>query len=159
MFQSDKEEHIQTLKDKNKGATLFTALVVTSMILAIGASISTVAFKSARLSSIGRDSQAAYYAAEGGLECGMYWHRIERAFDPEELDININCNGLPVVVSKLSPCVVGDCTFSFSLDFPNVSYCAEVKVITSGGSTTIESRGYNTCSGGRRVERRLRYST
>jgi Tfp pilus assembly protein PilX len=148
---------------KKKGATLFTALVVTSMVLAIGASISSIAFKSARLSSIGRDSQAAYYASEAGLECAMYWVKKSEAFNPAEPQMTIRCSNSNINVTRSSPCAVGNCTFSFRVEFPGVSYCADVRVVkgtTPNPPTIIESRGYNTCvSGVRRLERRVRFRT
>jgi hypothetical protein len=43
------------------------------MVLAVGASIINIALKQVILSGAGRESQFAFYAANTGLECALYW--------------------------------------------------------------------------------------
>lgn len=58
---------------KDKGfAMLFTVLVI-SIILAIALGIADLTFKQTLLSSLARDSQLAFYQADAGVECGMYY--------------------------------------------------------------------------------------
>jgi hypothetical protein len=60
------------LKNKNGFALIFS-LFVTVLLLAVVASISFIAIKQVTLSSTGRESQYAFYAANSGVECALYW--------------------------------------------------------------------------------------
>ncbi|KKW45527.1 MAG: hypothetical protein UY98_C0044G0005 [Candidatus Kaiserbacteria bacterium GW2011_GWA2_58_9] len=59
--------------NSQKGFTLLLAALVSSIVLALGTSIFQLAQKELTLSSIGRDSQFAFYAADSGAECALYW--------------------------------------------------------------------------------------
>ena len=56
-----------------RGFTLLLAALVASVVLAMGASIFKLAQKQITLSSVARDSQYAFYAADTGAECALYW--------------------------------------------------------------------------------------
>jgi hypothetical protein len=56
-----------------RGFTLLIAALVASIVLALGTSIYQIATKQVQLSSIGRDSQFAFYAADTAAECALYW--------------------------------------------------------------------------------------
>jgi len=58
---------------ENKGFTLLFSVLVSVLILAVGASIINIALKQVILSGAGRESQFAFYAANTGLECALYW--------------------------------------------------------------------------------------
>ena len=57
----------------SRGFTLLIAALVSSIVLALGTSIYEIATKQVALSSIGRDSQFAFYAADTAAECALYW--------------------------------------------------------------------------------------
>lgn len=57
----------------NRGFTLLLAALISSIVLALGASIFALAQKEVTLSSIGRDSQFAFYTADAIAECALYW--------------------------------------------------------------------------------------
>lgn len=60
---------MMTIKQKkNRGFTLFIAILTASIILAIGISILQITLKEFVLSSTVRDSLMAFYAADGGME-------------------------------------------------------------------------------------------
>jgi hypothetical protein len=59
-------------KDK-KGFTLLFAVLVSTLVLAVGASIISMALRQVLLSGVGRDSQFAFYASNTGIECALYW--------------------------------------------------------------------------------------
>ena len=63
----------QKEKKNEAGFTLLIAALVASVVLALGASIFDLAQKEVTLSSIGRDSQFAFYAADTAAECALYW--------------------------------------------------------------------------------------
>jgi hypothetical protein len=49
------------------------AVIVSTLVLAVGGSIINIALKQVILSGVGRDSQYAFYAANTGIECALYW--------------------------------------------------------------------------------------
>jgi len=57
----------------NKGYALILSIVVSSVVLSIGLSLLNIVQKEIILSATGRDSQFAFYAADGGVECALYW--------------------------------------------------------------------------------------
>lgn len=58
---------------RKKGFTLLFAVLVSVLVLAVGASIISIALKQVILSGAGRESQFAFYAANTGVECALYW--------------------------------------------------------------------------------------
>ena len=58
---------------KNKGFTLFIAMIVMGTLLLIAAGIVNLAVRQSLISSSGRESQEAFYAADSGIECVLYW--------------------------------------------------------------------------------------
>ena len=60
-------------KPQQRGFTLLLAALIASIVLALGASIYEIAQKEVQLSSIGRDSQFAFYTADTIAECALYW--------------------------------------------------------------------------------------
>lgn len=58
---------------KNKGFTLLYAIVVTSILLASSLSIISIALRELALTTSARESQYAFYIANTGLECALYW--------------------------------------------------------------------------------------
>jgi Tfp pilus assembly protein PilX len=143
-----------SFQDK-RGITIYIAVTITAALILVSFSIINITLKQISLSSAGRDSQAAFYAADSGIECALYWNfRNEigpySAFDPSKPVQDINCNNTLISVSR----TMGTSTFRMTFPEP---YCAIVTVGKVLASTTIESRGYNTCSsaGVRRVERAI----
>jgi len=144
----------------NKGFTLFLAVVITGTLLLIATGIITLAVKQSLISTAGRESQIAFYVADTGLECALYWDvknpSEASAFTPSAAS-SINCNR-DANNSGNQWTVGGSSVSTFTISFlPNPS-CAVVTVTKLGNTTEIESRGYNTCSSGssRRVERAVR---
>lgn len=58
---------------KEKGFTLLLAALFASIALLLGSSIYSIVSKELTLSSIGQDSQYAFYAADTAAECALYW--------------------------------------------------------------------------------------
>ena len=144
----------------SRGFTLFVAMVVTGTLMLIATGIVTLAVKQSLISGSGRDSQLAFYAADTGLECALYWDVKNSsgitAFSPSTgTAINCNKDGN----NSGNQWVVGGAAVStFTITFAPEAACAVVTVTKQGDDTTIESRGYNTCAAGssRRVERAVR---
>ncbi len=166
-----------TKNNKEKGFTILFAVVVSSLVLAIGLSIAHITLKQVILSSTGRESQIAFYAADSGAECALYHDSVASVdlgfdifpsgdFAGNNFEAsNINCGG-ELAVDKGSTADENSAISIFEVRFgDNPEYCATVSVEkedndfdTIADSTTIISRGYNSCdpTNSRRLERALK---
>jgi hypothetical protein len=161
------------------------AVLVASVLLAVGISIFNLTVKELILSAAGRESQFAFYAADTGAECALYWDfkgvdvfatstgdRTPSPATPDCVDTTgqaaqtfdvtnyVTYTDYPVARTPTSAVT------QFTLNLPSLSpqYCAIVTVIKDSSSgilkTVIDSRGYNLpCSdttNPNRVERALK---
>lgn len=146
---------------KNKGFTLLIAVVVTGTLLLVATGVIFLAVKQKLISSIGEESQHAFYAADSGLECAFFWdvkHSTGLSAFSTTTSSRIKCNYHPVRNPSIW-LVGGSEESNFTITFFPDPYCAKVTVNkNSDMSTTIVSRGYNTCdtSSVRRTERAIR---
>lgn len=144
-------------QNTQQGFTLFIAVLLGSLMLAIGFSIFNLAFKELLLSSSSRDSQVAFYAADTGLECALYYDQQQRAFQTGQAGgPTIQCAGITVSAQRTSSS--NPHTWQFALDTPGLCTVVEVQKSTSDNRTLIRAFGYNTCDSTdeRRTERGLR---
>ena len=140
-----------------RGFTLLLAALVSSIVLSLGSSIFLIAQKQVILSSLSRDSQFAFYAADTGAECALYWDLRFNAFSTTTPATAPICDGkllnapapaqgteLPYTVAfNLNLFVNGDGVAGTSDDR---GYCTYVTV-TKGDSnpfTVIHADGYST---------------
>ena len=142
----------ENTKEK-KGFTLLIAIITTSMMVIVAFVVVNIAVQQLILSNSARQSQYAFYAADGGTECAVYWDLKDPTlskFDPttpgtiscHNQTISTGTETVPTIPSQ--PSVIGGASVSiFEVNF--IEGCAIVKVTKSGGNTTIDSRGYNTC--------------
>ncbi len=154
---------------KDKGFTLFISLTITATLLLVAAGIVTVALRQSFLTGSSRESQYAFYAADSGIECAVYWDVKNgtgfSAFSPLSPDsTTINCNADTANTTeklKTNPekiiggMVGGAATFGgltsvqpsvFRITFYPKPYCADVTVTKNpDGTTKIVSNGFNTC--------------
>lgn len=145
------------------GFTLFIALVVTGTLLLIASGIINLVVKQSVIATFGRESQHAFYAADSGIECALYWDiknpsGSQSAFATTTGTL-INCN--KDSNNPDNQWVVGGSAVSVinAITFLPDPYCAKVTVTKNiNGTTRVESLGYNTCdtSSARRVERAVR---
>ena len=85
--------HFEKASRRDRGFTILLAALVSAIVLAIGSSIFAIAQKQIILSSIGRDSQFAFYAADTAAECALYWDIRWQAFEQSLGDIGgISCD-------------------------------------------------------------------
>ena len=145
-----------------EGFTLFIAIVVSGTLLLIASGIVNLALKQSLISAFGRESQNAFYAADTGIECALYWD----VHNPSGISAFSTTTGSTIFCNKDAnnpgnEWVVGgaDTSVINYISFLPDPYCAIVTVTKdNGGGTTIESLGRNTCdlSSTRRVERAVR---
>lgn len=172
------------ISTRNNGATgkreggfaMLFAVLVSSVLLAIGLSIFNLTVKELALSSSGRESQFAFFAADTGAECALYWDikgtdifatstadRTPSNASPDCVDTTSSGSQTVTINNYLSRTSNSAAT-RFDLTIPNAAgnYCAIVTVTKDSSSgilkTTIDSRGYNTCdtASPMRVERALK---
>jgi len=142
---------------KNKGFTLLVAILITSVFLIVSFAVINVALKQLILANSAQESQYAFYAADSGTECAVYWDlkNTTSSFDPSTPG-SISCNGQTITTGSQTvptvptqPSLIGgggsNTTSIFSIDF--TKGCVIVRVTKApSGMTTVNSRGYNTCS-------------
>lgn len=144
-----------------RGFTLLIAVLVSGILLALGLAIFNIASKELTLSSSGRESQFAFYAADSGIECALYWDYRENAFSTTSPKQPV-CAGIDVTNYAIAfDSGTGAYTTSFSVPLGGgtVSPCTDVTVIRTHypTKTTVVSAGYNTCvtTNPRRIERAI----
>jgi competence protein ComGC len=149
---------------QKKGFTLLLAVLVASILLAIGSAILNIALRQISLSTTGRDSHFSFYAADSGSECALYWDFKNASGTSAFLsNSTITCNNQAAI--NIVPVASSDAnsqylTSSFDINLLPDPYCVSVTVVKNltTATTSIDSRGYNTCdiSDPRRTERALR---
>ena len=153
------------LRTSQRGFTLLFAILVSGLLFAMGMAIANLALKEIILSSAGKQSEIAFFAADTGAECALYWDLRRVAFPDHQgpQPAAISCTG-STVTPTVTQASANRATVQFTLD--TASYCAVVTVAKTRSpvaATVIESRGHNDpdCSGSARdnparVERALR---
>lgn len=69
-------------KTQQKGFVLLFAMLVSTIVLAVGTGIFNITRKELLLSRSSRDSQFAFFAADAGAECAFFWDRKYFLVDP-----------------------------------------------------------------------------
>lgn len=82
--------------NSKKGFILLYAVLIMSIILALTFSITDLTIKERKLSRFGEESSSAFFAAESGMECALYWDLKDDEswfrYDPSA-GRSITCNG------------------------------------------------------------------
>ncbi|MEX0672823.1 MAG: hypothetical protein WDZ82_02595 [Candidatus Paceibacterota bacterium] len=168
---------------QDSGVSLLVAIIVVAVVMFISAAVSGMSFNQLQLTSIGENSQYAFYAADSGIECALYWDLLHDAFpSPDEVgdgstgDIECNDNSSDsswgvkeMSVDENVACDGGTCditTFKIVGLLSEPEACAQQVTVTetqmSDGRirTDVESLGRNDCSNDadpdRTVERAVR---
>lgn len=136
----------------HKGFALLFSIVVVSVVVLTTLAVSSIVRRGLELTSIGERSMEAFFAADAGLECALYWdleRRTDMVFRPNTGQ-TISCLGLSNI-----PVTQTGSVASFSIN--NNGICAEVSVEVVGLQTEVQSRGFNTCTASDpgRIERGL----
>lgn len=133
------------------GFTILLAALVASLVLSLGISIFSIARKSVTLSTLGRDSQFAFYAADTAAECALYWDAEPRnSFATSAPAASIRCDDPdppnPTTVTNNLPTWPGTVfTIGGATPFEPNGYCAIVTVTKNNTApfTIIHADGYN----------------
>ncbi|MFZ2523288.1 MAG: hypothetical protein WAW92_02775 [Minisyncoccia bacterium] len=150
-------------KDKKikNGFALLIAIVTTSLLLLVSFVVVNTALKQVVIAYSNQESQYAYYNAESGIECAIYWD-LKNPSGTSAFATNtpstISCNSANYSVGGGG---VSNATSTFTINSLQPKGCVVVRVAkvpsppSSYGLTRIESYGYNNCNTGaaRKVER------
>lgn len=149
---------ILSIRRKDGFAMLFTVLII-SIIMSIAIGISNVTFKQNLLTSIAKDSLVAFYAADAGVECGLYYDFTIGSF-PKDLPVD----------SAPATLACGNNTLSKDTALSSLNYIVYRENVTDASKpcrnlvfnktdpikSAVQSRGYNVCNNSpRQVERAL----
>lgn len=158
----------------NRGFTVFFAILVASLALAIGLAIYDLTVRELNISITATQSQYAVYAADTGAECALYWDAKYRgagsAFGTSTASVwpgsgsGLFCNlqDISTLWGTTPPAgttaSAATTTFTIQVSGQSQSFtttCATVEVgkYTSPSRisyTNIVSHGYNTCAQGAR---------
>jgi hypothetical protein len=136
-------------KNHNKGFTLLLAALIASIVLALGASIFSIASKEVTLSAMGRDSQFAFYAADQAAECALFWD-LRYGYFATSAPASVvapdpRCDGQAISASGRSTSFPYTMTFTYAPQ----GYCTNVSVqktlnAASAIKTTIHADGFST---------------
>ncbi len=133
------------------GFVVLFAVLISTIILLVVAGIFSISLKETILSSSAREAERAFFAADSGIECALYWDiGTASAFD---LGTPIRCNDENILVggagSTFSP-------FLFDAQFADdtcakVSLKRNVVIPDKNGVplsyTEVIARGFNKCNG------------
>lgn len=134
---------IKKIKKVQKGFALLFAVLASSVFLSIGLAIWNISLRQVIFSSFGRESQIAFYAADTGVECALYYDTKQDAFNPASGITSIDCGGGAINFSQNGGVTLVQ---NIQLTGSNSGPCADVTVTKdASGGTVIEARGHNTC--------------
>ena len=141
-----------TIHDE-RGFTVLLAALVASITLAIGVSIFEITQKQIILSSLGRDSQFAFYTADTGAECALYWDVRRGLFGtstPPVFQSGITdpkCDGQSLNILPTTLPTSHPYTRSFQLEPGGFCSQVSVKKDVMNPRTVIHADGFSTkCS-------------
>ena len=161
MNTQNKHKKSEHKKSEKEGFVILVAVLVATVVVALGAFIAAIAVKELELSSSGRESQDAFYAADAALECALlHDFRVQQFGSDIANPIVPQCNGIAALQYTIGN--NGDGTpsdasnsvtyFAFEFRHPLVDTplrpFALVKVTkkyvgTVNDKTVIEAQGYN----------------
>lgn len=156
---------ISSRQSPQKGFVILFAVIITSIVLLVSIGISGVIYKETLLSSSSRDGGYAFFAADSGLECALFWDSLGIFDSPvifDEFTSNnrssiITCSAdIPSNVAPLNAggeLIVAQDTpeiYTFLYNSLDNTSCAKVTInkaypnlATGTTQTKIDSLGYN----------------
>lgn len=116
------------ISKEEKGFTLLYAILVSILVLSVGASIISITLKQTILSNSSRDSQLAFYASNTGIECALYWDIIGVELPTGE-------------TRELAVFPFSDATINqvFVEDYKDQIKCANGNIVTGVGFTNLQT--------------------
>lgn len=142
------------MKIQQRGITFLLAVIVSALTLSISLGISFILLGELKLAVYGKQSFIAFYTADSGIDCALYWDREQNGFaDP--LGVYFPYTPTVILCGNQTPSLVVDMNFNdghgpttttFSLDLAS-NRCAKIMVQKMSNSTKIQSLGQNIACG------------
>ncbi len=153
-------------KNTDGGYALYTAIILTGVLILVAYATANLSVEQLLLSTSGSESHIAFYNADTGLECALMAdvkNGSISAFD-NTTPGTVRCNGQTITTGnetiQTTPTqasrVGGGGSNSSSIFQINIGTGCAIVTVTKNvvaPNTIIQSRGYNLCSGSRRLER------
>lgn len=129
-----------------RGFTLFIALILASVILAIGISLLDIAYKQVLLASTAKNSIISFYNADSGLECALLADSQD-TFNYYTANNSGTFSCQTKTFTWIQSASTGTTrTFTFTIPCASTGVNSAVTIIKSNvGATTIYSDGFNVC--------------
>jgi hypothetical protein len=136
--------------ENNKGVALFIAIMVCSILTIIIGAILNISYNEIKLSNSGKESQVAFFAANTGMECALYWDYKMGLFKPGSYP-PIDCSEEVVTMVPGGTCGSGNLTscyttYAFMLNrLASSNSCVDVSIRkTYNGSGELSTRVIST---------------
>ena len=136
--------------------TLLLAVLIASVLIALGSAIFDIVSKEITLSSSGRESQFSFYAADTGIECALYWDLNSNVFSTTTVPASqVTCGGIPATTTSKTITNPGTMSeqlkaqFTFTIGGVDQNRPCATVILTRTyypTRTILESYGYNTCN-------------
>jgi Tfp pilus assembly protein PilX len=120
---------IKRIHSKDSGFALLFAVITTSILLLVSFVVADLAYKELILTSTGQQSQIAFYTADSGIECALYWDLK----NPNNPGISAFATSTPGAVTCNSQTVVA----GSETTLPSESITCNSQLITVGPNSII----------------------
>lgn len=94
--------------NNQRGFTLLFSILVSTLVISIGATIMSIAIRQTILSGTARESQYAFYAANTALECAFFWDNIELPDNVAEFVFPVGNTEDPIGDQSIVTCAGGN---------------------------------------------------
>jgi Tfp pilus assembly protein PilX len=156
---------LQTNIRSQTGFALLYAVIVIAVLSSLGSVLANLLVRESRLSATSRQSSRAYYSADAGQECALYWD-LQRNHFPAPPKSPGNPNSITcsdesgISISTKDPNNDKN-EYRFSISSNTYDICTGTTTVTKERDsgrliTQIESLGNNTCGSNVEVQRALR---
>jgi len=140
------------IKINNRGFVILFAVTLSALILAIALGVSDIAYKELKFSTNARDANDAFFAANTGAECALFYETSGNKIFQEPPDPTTptpySCNGEDFELILEDPNVWSFKILGLGSEGKGCVNVRIEKIITWPGQTKIISKGYNYGGGG-----------
>ena len=139
-------------KKNEKGFVVLYTVLVASIVLAITLGISLVSYNELVLSIEAREGNAAFFAADTGMECALYLDLVNDEFtnlppqsncEGQSLVYDVNASGYPINLNYVSGTPTQCAVINVNKNYLTGDPSNPCDITGGAGCTRIESRGYN----------------
>lgn len=136
---------IKKIKNKNRAFVILFAVTISAILLAIALGVANIAFREVRFSTDARDTNDAFFAADTGAECALFYDKLSaNAFTG---GVPMNCSGGAVTLVQ-APSSVWNFVIAGLGSLGKSCVKVTVNKNTTPPKTTVTSKGYNSGGGG-----------